>query len=234
LALAMLAVLERTGVAGVQTATGTIEGFVRLDGPAPANPLIRMGADPRCAKINAGTRRRQEVVLRGDNGGLANVFVYLTGSYPALPPPATPVVVDQRGCVYLPRVVGVRVGQTLRFQNGDPTVHNVHGVSTRGNDFNTSQPQAGIAFEFRPTSPEVMLRVKCDIHSWMTLYVGVVEHPFFAVTDQTGRFRIEHVPAGAHTVQAWHEYYGTLTTKVDVPAGAVTAVDLVYPAGAKP
>ncbi len=234
LAAAALGLVSRPLARQAQPATGTIDGRIRLEGPAPANPIIRMGADPRCAKLTAGTRRRQEIVVRSEDGGLANVFVYLTGSFPAAPLPTTPVVVDQRDCLYTPRVVGVRVGQTLRFQNSDPTVHNVHGISLQGNDFNTSQPQAGIAFELKPRQPEVMLQVKCDIHSWMTLYVGVVDHPYFAVTDQTGHFRIEHVPVGVQTVQAWHEYYGTLTAKVDVAAGTLTKLELVYTAGGKP
>lgn len=228
-----MAALVAPAATSSQSATGSLEGRVRLEGPAPANPLIRMGADPKCARINAGTRRRQEIVLRSDDGGLANAFVYLAGPLPSEPPPATPVRVDQRNCLYTPRVVGVQVGQRLRFENSDPTVHNVHGVSLQGNDFNTSQPQAGLAFEVRPTKPEVMLRVKCDIHSWMVLYVGVVDHPYFAVTDETGRFRIDRIPAGWQTVQVWHEYYGSEAVKVEIKPGSTAAVELVYAASAK-
>lgn len=224
----------RVEARAAQPTVGAIEGRVRLDGPAPPNPIIRMGADPKCAKLTAGQRRRQELVVRSGDGGLANVFVYLAGSFPAASPPTTPVVIDQRGCLYVPRVAGVRVGQLVRFHNSDPTVHNVHSLSTAGNEFNTSQPRAGIAFEFRPTHPEVMLRVKCDIHSWMTLYLGVLDHPYFAVTDETGRFRIEGVPTGSYTLQAWHEYYGTVTATVDVSAGAAGApVELVFSTGKK-
>jgi len=215
------------------TATGTITGRVRLTGPAPGNPLIRMGADPRCSRATRSQKLTQEVVLRSADGGLANAFVHLRGQFPATPVSAEPVTIDQRNCIFVPRVVGARVGQTLRITNSDATAHNVHSAST-GNAFNTSQPKQGVVFTFQLKADEVMMRIRCDIHTWMTTYVGVAPHPYFAVSGTDGAFTIARVPAGRHTIQVWHELYGTLTRTVDVKAGATVTVEFSYTGKEKP
>ncbi len=217
-----------------QGATGTIAGHVRLTGPATANPIIRMGADPRCSRALGGKRITQDTVLRAADGGLANVFVNLQGSFQGGAPPATPVTIDQRGCVYVPRVQGARVGQTLQVLNNDPTGHNVHSLSSKGNTFNVSQPVKGLSNSFPLKADEVMLRIKCDIHSWMVTYVGVVPHPYFGVTGADGAFTIARVPAGRHTIQIWHEQYGRMTKTVEVKAGATATVDFAYTGKEKP
>ena len=107
---------------------GAIKGHVRVKGKVPGNPVIRMGMDPMCAKLNAGKRPVQEIVAATADGSLANVFVSLQGSFPASPVPAEPVTIDQRACMYVPRVVGARVGQTLQVRNSDEVLHNVHGT----------------------------------------------------------------------------------------------------------
>ena len=209
-------------------ATGTITGHVRLTGAAPASSIIRMGADPLCSRANAGKRLTQEIVLRSADGGLANAFVDLQGTFPATPVPAAPVTIDQKGCMFVPRVVGARVGQTLQVTNSDPTGHNVHSLSTRGNAFNVSQPQTGMKSTFPLKNDDVVMRIKCDIHSWMVTYVGVVAHPYFGVSGADGAFRITGVPAGRHTIRVWHERYGRLTKTLDVKAGATATVDFAY------
>jgi len=214
-------------------ATGTIAGHVRLAGPAPANPLIRMGADPRCSRSTRGQRLTQEVVLRSADGGLANAFVHVQGTFAASSPPAEPVTIDQRNCLFVPRVVGARVGQTLRITNSDATAHNLHSASQK-NVFNTSQPQQGMVYTFQLKADEVMMRIRCDIHSWMTTYIGVTGHPYFAVSGSDGAFMIARVPAGRHTIQVWHERYGVLTRTVDVKAGATGTVEFSYTGKEKP
>src|SRR2546422_9396963 len=102
-----------------QANTGTIKGHVRLSGKLPGNPFIRMGMDPMCSKMNAGKRVIQEYVVATIDGSLANVFVRLQGNFPQTPVPAQPATIDQRGCVYVPRVVGARVGQTIQVKNSD-------------------------------------------------------------------------------------------------------------------
>jgi plastocyanin len=207
---------------------GTIVGHVKLTGTPPPNAVIKMGADPNCLKINAGKRVVQQTVVRAADGGLTNVFVNVKGSFPQVAASPASAVIEQQGCVYHPRVQGARVGQTLEVRNSDATLHNIHSMSTRGNDFNVGQPLAGMVYKYPLKAEEVMLHVKCDVHSWMTGYVGVVSHPYFAVTDATGAFTIANVPAGKQTVQVWHEQYGALTQTVDVKAGGTTTVEFAY------
>jgi plastocyanin len=226
-ALAVAAMV--TDTTSAQTAKqGTIKGHVRVNGTVPGNPVIRMGMDPMCAKLNAGKRPVQEIVAATADGSLANVFVSLQGSFPATPVPAEPVTIDQHACVYVPRVVGARVGQTLQVRNSDELLHNVHGVSAHGNNFNISQPKAGIARQLPLTGAEIMLPITCDVHRWMTAFVGVVSHPYFATTGVGGNFAIATVPAGAYTIQAWHERFGVVTQKVRVTAGGTSTVDFAY------
>ena len=208
---------------------GTIAGHVAVKGKIPGNQIIRMGMDPVCARLNAGKSTVQEVVAAGADGSLANVFVSLQGSFPAAPVPAEPVTIDQRGCVYFPRVVGAQVGQTVQVRNSDEVLHNVHSNPARaGNAFNFSQPKAGIVQELRLKEPEIMLRVACDVHRWMTAFVGVDSHPYFATSGVGGTFTIANVPAGTYTIQSWHELFGVQTQTVRVTEGGTSNVEFGY------
>jgi plastocyanin len=215
------------------TAKGTIRGHVRLTGTPPPNAPIRMQADPMCDRAHAGQPAFEETVVAGPDGSLANVFVQLEGTFPPTPPPTEPVTIDQHGCVYVPRVVGVRVGQPLRVMNSDPGLHNVHGLSEGRDGFNIGQPMAGMVNEVK-LKDEGILRLKCDVHTWMQAYVGVVNHPYFAVTDTTGTFELHDVPVGTYSIRAWHERYGPLTSSVQVTEGGVTSVDFSYTGEEKP
>jgi hypothetical protein len=230
--LSALAVRPHSATTGVQPSktqkTGAIEGHVRLAGPAPANPIIRMGADPKCSRQYAGRRAVHEFVLRSADGGLANTLVDLQGHLAAAPVSADPVTLDQRGCLYTPRVLGMQVGQTLQIKNSDPLLHNVHSLSTRGNVFNVSQPQAGMVYKLALKQPDVIMRIKCDVHSWMTAYIAVEPHPYFAVSGEGGTFRISGVPAGRYSIRTWHERYGQLTQPVTVKAGQTSTIELGY------
>jgi plastocyanin len=136
-----------------------------------------MTRDPMCARITAGKRVVQETVLAALDGSMANVFVHLTGSFPEAPVPTEPVTIDQRGCIYTPRVVGVRVGQVLQVRNSDNLLHNVHALSGRGQGFNVGQPLAGMVNKF-PLKQETMLKLSCGVHvdagvsAWCTLFHG--------------------------------------------------------------
>ncbi len=211
-----------------QAGTGTIRGRVRLSAAPPANPPIRMGADPACSQLYGSTRPVQEFVVVSSDGGLANAFVHLQGHFSETPLPASVVTLDQKGCVYRPHVIGMRAGQTLEVRNSDPTVHNLHSVSARGNDFNISRPQNQPPVSVPVRAEEMMLRITCDIHSWMNIYVGVVQHPYFAVSGADGRFEIANVPAGSRPIQVWHERYGPLNAVANVTAGQTTDVDFTY------
>lgn len=225
---ALMAVSHEAVTQAQAPKSGGIKGHIQLKGKLPGNPVIRMGIDPMCAKLNAGKRPVQETVAASADGSLANVFVSLEGSFPSSPVPATPVTIDQKACIYVPRVVGARVGQTLQVRNSDALLHNVHGLSAGSNVFNVGQPAAGVVTQFRLKQEEIMLRVSCDIHRWMTAFVGVVAHPYFATSGAAGTYAIENVPVGTYTIQTWHEQYGKLTQKVRVTAGSTSAVDFAY------
>lgn len=216
-----------SSVDGFAQGTGTIKGHVRLTGPLPGNPIIRMGMDPMCAKMNAGKRVIQEYVVAALDGSLGNVFVRVEGKFPQASAPAQTVTIDQRGCVFYPRVIGMQVGQTLQVKNSDTMLHNAHGYSAKDQGFNFGEP-GGIAYPFKPKAEEVMLHLQCDIHKWMNAYIGVVTNPYFSVTDKTGNFVIDKVPAGTYTIQAWQEKYGFVTKTVTVKPGATTTIDFAY------
>jgi plastocyanin len=211
-----------------QSNTGTIKGHMRLTGKLPGNPIIRMGMDPMCSKMNAGKRVIQQYVVATADGSLANVFVRLKGNVPQTPIPTQPVVIDQQACVYTPRVVGARVGQTVQIKNSDMLLHNVDASSGKNNGFNIAQPRAGLVYEFKPKNEEIMLHLKCDVHNWMNAYVGIVTNPYFAVSNTMGTFQIDKVPPGTYTLEAWHERFGLVSKPVTVKAGAVASVDFDY------
>lgn len=209
---------------------GSIDGKVTLSGTPPRKKLIRMGADPNCLKINAGKKVFFETVVADENGGLANVFVHIKGDVGSSAPPSAPAVIEQNGCKYEPHVVGLVVGQKLRVVNNDETLHNIHsGSELKGNEFNVSQPRAGMTRDFDLKDKEVMMRIKCDVHNWMEGFVGVMSHAYFAVSDAGGGFKLpDGIPAGKYTVEAWHEFYGAKTQEVEVKAGETVTVAFDY------
>jgi plastocyanin len=210
-------------------ARGTVRGRVRVSGTVPSNDSIRMNADPMCAKANAGQPVLDEAVVAAADGSLANVFVELTGTFPETRVPTEPVTIDQRACVYRPRVIGLRIGQTLKVRNSDDGLHNVHGVSTARDSFNVGQPVAGLVNDFHPHDPG-MLQLKCDVHTWMVAFVGVVDHPYFAVTGADGTFALRDVPEGTYTLKTWHERLGTKSVQVQVDGARESVADIEFDA----
>lgn len=221
-----------TPAAAAAAVTGTLKGRIRVTGKVPGNTVVRMGMDPMCAKQYVGKRPVDEVVVTSDDGGLMNAFVKLDGSFPKTPVPTQPVLIDQSGCFFHPRVVGARVGQVLRIKNSDNLLHNVHSSSSHRNSFNFGQPQAGISSDYK-LNDEEMLKLGCDVHRWMTAWVGIVDHPYFAVSGGDGSFVISNVPAGKRKITIWHERFGTLTQTVDVVAGGTATVNFSFSEAAK-
>jgi len=214
--------------AGIATA-GSIKGKVTFTGDAPQRRTIQMSADPKCEEANPDGRTG-DLFIVNDGGAFQNVFVYVKegqGDTKA-EPPAEPAIIDQQGCMYEPHVLGVVVGQTVEIRNSDATLHNVHALPENSKQFNNAMPMKGMTIKKRFTSPEVMVRLKCDVHPWMSAYVGVLDHPHFAVTGADGSFEIENLPAGTYTVEAWHEKAGTQTQKVTVSDDAPAAADFSF------
>jgi plastocyanin len=207
---------------------GTISGNIDFSGTAPANAPIDMSEEPTCAEKHATPPTQETVMASG--GKLANVFVYLkegvSGSAPA---PAAAAEVDQNGCVYRPHVLGLQVGQTLTIRNSDGILHNIKAAPSANRPFNISQPR-NMTSDRSFNSPEIMIPVQCDVHGWMSMYIGVVAHPYFAVSGADGSFTIANVPPGTYTVEAWHEKYGTQTQQVTVPANGTATVTFQYSA----
>lgn len=200
---------------------GSITGAVKFDGVVPAAEIIRMTTDRMCV-TNGGPNPQSDALLVAADKSVANAFVYVKeGLDPAytFDVPTEPAVLDQKGCIYTPRVLGVRVGQAIGIVNSDPTMHNVHALPMANREFNHGQPKQFTKISEVFTTPEVMVRFKCDVHSWMAAYVGVVAHPYFAVTDAAGTFRLPNLPPGAYTLEAWHERLGTQTARVTVGPG---------------
>jgi plastocyanin len=198
--------------------TGTLSGRVTFDGVAPAPQPLKMSSDPACAE-GSGPNPTSDAVLVGKDAGLQNVFVYVKdGLDPAysFDTPTESIKFDQHGCRYVPHVFGVRVNQPIEIINDDNTFHNVHALPKTNREFNHGMSPKGDAMKHVFTVPEVMVRFKCDVHGWMTAYVGVMAHPFFAVTDSTGSFDIKGLPPGTYTIEAWHERFGTKTQKITV------------------
>jgi plastocyanin len=197
--------------ATVDAATsGSISGTVKLDGKPPVLRPINMSAEPTCEKAHPTPVPSPEVVL-GPGGALANVVVYVKGA--ALDKykfstPTQPVELDQRGCMYQPHVVALRVGQELQVRNDDQTTHNVHALPQINPEWNKSQPPGAGPIDQTFSLPETAIPIRCNVHPWMNAYVFVFKTPYYAVTGKSGEFSIGNLPPGTYTIEAWQEKYG--------------------------
>jgi len=197
---------------------GSVSGTVRFEGTPPSNEILRISTDKQCV-LNAGPNPQSDAILVAANGALKNAFVYVKAGLDAgytFDAPAGPAQLNQHGCIYTPRVLGVRVGQAIEIVNSDDTMHNVHALPMMNQEFNKSQPRQNDRMSTAFTAPEVMVRFKCDVHGWMAAHVGVVDHPYFAVSDEAGQFEMKNLPPGSYTLEAWHEKFGRTTANVTI------------------
>src|SRR6185503_7615177 len=195
---------------------GAVSGKVTFMGTPPPSETISMSSDPRC--MNAGAKT-ESVMVSGD-GSLQNVFVYVKDGLGTLkfPVPTAPLVLDQKGCQYRPHVFGVQAGQAIEILNSDATLHNIHAWPQTNQEFNMGQALQGMKDTHVFTTQEIMVPFRCDVHKWMNSFVGVVAHPFFAVTGADGAFELKGLPPGTYTIEAWHEKFGTKTASVTIGA----------------
>jgi hypothetical protein len=217
--------------AGVPAATdeanaGTVTGKVSFSGDKPVMKTLSMDATPACARAHTTPQKSQEVVVN-DNGTLKNVFVYVKSGLPdkQWSPPGGAIKLEQKGCMYEPHVFGVMANQEFEIINDDPTNHNIHPLPKDNKEWNESQPPKGDSKLKHFAREEVMIPVKCNVHPWMRSYIGVVGHPFFAVTGADGSFSIKGLPPGKYTLQVWHEKLGTKDVEVEVGAKESKTVD---------
>ncbi|MCM3872341.1 MAG: hypothetical protein ND895_16790 [Pyrinomonadaceae bacterium] len=217
---------------------GTVTGVIAYTGAAPAPKKIDSSADPVCGQSNPNLSTEDTVVK---DGKLANAFVYVKDGTTAdgkkiadytFATPTDAVALDQKGCHYVPHVLGVQVNQKVKITNSDPTQHNIHPTPKSNPEWNQTQPNGAPPIEKTFARAEVLVPVKCNQHPWMKSYIGVVKHPFFAVSAEDGTFTIKGVPAGTYTVAAWFEKGGPngteKTMQVTVPASGSGKADFAF------
>ena len=215
--------------AAAPAGSASVTGTVKFTGTAPANPPIDMSEEAACKGKHTGGVTDPQIVV--NNGNLGNVFVYVKSGLPAgatFTAPTEPAVIDQDGCLYKPRVFGVMVGQPIEIRNSDPVLHNIKAVPAANRGFNISQPTEGMKTTRTFDTPEVMVPLECNVHGWMNAYVGVMSHPYFAVSGEDGTFRITGLPAGTYEIEAWHEKLGTQTMSVTVTDGGTATADFSF------
>jgi hypothetical protein len=207
----------------------SIDGVVKLDGEPRKHVVLDRRSDPAC-----GTEEgidpiftREEVVTKGR---VANVFVYISRGLEGrkFATPAQPALLEHTGCTYRPHVLGVMVNQPIRIVNNDATLHNVHATPRINRGFNFAQPNRGMENTKSFSEEEIMIPISCDVHGWERCYVGVLSHPFFAVTGRGGAFTLKGLPPGEYTVTAWHERYGKQDQVVTVGEKGIRNISFTF------
>jgi hypothetical protein len=203
----------------------SITGTVKVEGEVKKRKKIKMDADPKCSAMYAESPLMEDLVVDA-NGMCQWAFVYVKkgaeGKKPTDPP--AEAVINQKGCHYEPHVLGIVVGQDLIVRNSDDLLHNIHALPFSNKEFNFGQPTKGLEEKKQFSTPEIMVKVKCDVHPWMGAWIGVLDHGFFAVSDAAGKFAIPAgLPDGTYTVECWHEKYKSVTSEVQVKGGVGTA-----------
>ncbi len=232
LAMSLAAVL---GWPGAAIAASSITGTVTFTGTAPTIRPLAMDADPACAKKHSGPVANDMLVL-GKGNTMGNILVSVTKGLPAgktWPAPKAPVVLDQNGCQYKPHVMGIMVGQPYKILNSDGILHNIHTLPTINRAFNRAMPatvkEATTSFD----KEEPIFHIKCDVHPWMSAYIGVFTHPFFSVSGTDGKYTISGLDPGTYTITAWHERLGTQTATVTVGGSDTKTQDFKFTVPAK-
>jgi plastocyanin len=220
---------------GVAVAASSVTGTVTFTGKAPTLRPLAMDADPACAKKHTAPVPNEMLVL-GNGNSMGNVMVWVSKGLPAgkaWPVPKTPVVLDQKGCQYLPHVMGIMVGQTYKILNSDGILHNVHTLPKINRGFNKPMPptlkEATTTFD----KEEAIFHTKCDVHPWMSAYMGVYTHPFFSVTGTDGKYTISGLDPGTYEITAWHEKLPAMTASVTVAASGTKIQDFKFIYAAK-
>jgi plastocyanin len=213
--------------------SGTILGTIHFAGKAPERIPIDMAQDPVCSLAPANLTEQYVI----ENGGLENVLIYIKDGLgdKAYAPPSTPVVMDQKGCRFVPHVIGVMAGQPVKFTNSDATMHNVHMIPTVSTNqaIDVSEGPNSSGDTRTLSAPEFMIPVRCNNHPWMEGFINVVSSPFYTVSGEDGHFTIKGVPPGNYTIVSDHEKLGEKTAAITVSPQRTTLVDITYQAPAE-
>ncbi len=210
---------------------GNIAGTIRLEGEPPNFRPIDMSAEPACVKANSGPVIPQ-IVITGKHGALAGVVVYIKsglGRY-KYDVAMTPVALNQKGCMYGPRVLALRVGQPLEVHNEDPTTHNINVRARDNRSWNRSETPGQPPFSETFSHPELGIPITCNIHPWMRAYLFVFDNPYYDVTRKTGDFALKSLPPGTYTIEAWQEYYGAQDQTVTLAPKETKSISFVFKA----
>ena len=201
---------------GIIYAGGSITGTITFEGKAPKMKPLKLDADPICV-VNNEIAPKKEWLILDENKGVKNVLVFVTeGLNIDYSPPEEPVVIDQKGCIYSPHVVGIMAGQQLDILNNDGTLHNIHALPKVNKEFNKAQPRSKKKLSVKFEKPEAPFKIKCDVHPWMGAYIGVFDHPCFSVSGDDGTYIISDLRPGEYVIEAWHEKLGSQTANVTV------------------
>jgi hypothetical protein len=210
----------------VSIASADITGHVKLDGKAPEPRPIDMSGVKECADQHPDPVN-EETIVADEKGNLANVVVFIKADDPsALGGEASkePAVLDQKGCTYVPHVLPVMVGQPMKVKNDDPFLHNVHSLAQTNPAFNFGQPNKDEGKPVDPPKAPEIIKVKCDVHPWMSAWIIVVDNPFFGASKEDGSYTIKgNLPDGEYTLHAWHEKLGEQDQKITVKDGKATS-----------
>ena len=209
---------------------GDITGTITLKGAPPKErDITPLKNDPNCGKFHS-TMPTTKFYVVGGKSELADVVVSLEGiTGKSTGPAATPVIMDQKNCIYVPQILAVQTGQKILVKNSDPVLHNVHAQpdpKSGNKEQNLAQLAGSPDLSFTFAKPEQFLKFKCDVHPWMFAWVSVFDHPYFAVSGKDGSFKIANVPPGKYVLEAAHRKAGTITQEIEVKEGAPLKVDL--------
>jgi len=217
-------------------AHGTLIGNVKYQGKVPKPRPLKMDADPVCGASHEDKVLSESFIV-DENLNLKNVLVWLKDVKYEGPTLTDTAVLDQKGCVYSPHVLAVMKDQKVLIKNSDATLHNIHSMAEKNEQFNFAMPKVVKEKETVFKSVEEPFYIKCDVHPWMKSWVLVQDHPYFSVTDEEGNFTIENIPPGTYEVVAWQEKFTmkrSITQTVEIKDSSKTTADFVFIKPEKP